>query len=294
MALPGAPSFEDKRVHMARVRGRSLLWRRVPGETHRRLVNARKKNDNYKDLVTSVRGLIRKYKERRVRREMLLREGYLWADDVELGLALVEQISLLKLFGKQTVFLQRGVDIYKAKYQGRTKLHHARHVYVGGPYDGERAEILLGDRVATLREELGKGRAAGGGSARRHGSRAPSIASVRFTSAQSRWSPSCAMGRTDGSLHFWASTGLSLDVVCEAHDASSADKKRSFEERMSLLRGAMTRGARRRASDGPRSDPVRRRSRSVERLFAQGVETGLLQRLAQVQLRGQAAPRLHA
>ncbi|MEQ9324605.1 MAG: hypothetical protein RIF41_35905, partial [Polyangiaceae bacterium] len=153
-AVPGAADFEKNRLHMSRVRGQSLLWRRVPGKRSERLQDVRDRNDAYDKLVVGVRGAIRKLKKRDARREHLLREGYLYDDDVGLALALVEQVSLPKLFEGESLFIQRGADIYELKFAKRTRFKKNRYVYVDGPWAGEKAEVLLGDRVAETREEL--------------------------------------------------------------------------------------------------------------------------------------------
>src|SRR5262245_46141192 len=45
-ALAGAPAYEEQRVQFARVRGRPMLWRRVPGEMPAELASLRKKNED--------------------------------------------------------------------------------------------------------------------------------------------------------------------------------------------------------------------------------------------------------
>lgn len=154
-ALPGTPRFEAQRVHMVRVRGKSMLWRRPPEERPEHDAFLKKKTAV--KVVRALRAKLRKFKSRnKERREYILREGYLWHHDVRLALAIVEQVSLPKIFDEKTVYLQRGVDIWKLEWRPRDKLHHERFVYMEGPFEGEKAEVLLGDRVALTREELEK------------------------------------------------------------------------------------------------------------------------------------------
>ena len=155
-ALPGAPRFEEQRVHMTRVRGKSMMWRRPPEERPEHDAFLKKKTAV--KVVRAVRAKLREFKsEEKARRAYVLREGYLWHHDVRVALAIVEQVSLPKIFEEKTVYLQRGVDIWKLEWRPRDKLHHERFVYMEGPYEGEKAEVLLGDRVALTREELEKG-----------------------------------------------------------------------------------------------------------------------------------------
>src|SRR5687768_16210450 len=54
-ALPGAPAYEEQRVQFARVRGRPMLWRTVPGQTPPELASLRKKHDDQVRLVRAVK-----------------------------------------------------------------------------------------------------------------------------------------------------------------------------------------------------------------------------------------------
>jgi len=155
-ALPGAQKFEERRVHFARVRGRALLWRREPKSNPSLPKLTRGLKRTSVSMVNAVKNLQFDNKSEERWRQVVLSEGYLWSDDVLLGLALTEQVSLTGLYEEkqQTLFVQRGVDIYELKREAGTKLHKERYVYKGGAFDGEKAEILLGDRVGKTREEL--------------------------------------------------------------------------------------------------------------------------------------------
>jgi hypothetical protein len=151
--VAGAPDFEAVRIHMARVRGRAALWRRTlprPAE----LQDVLDKNDTPPKVATALRNLIRKTKERRARQELLLREGYLWDNNVRMALALVEQVSLPNLFAEPTLYLQRGVHIYELERFSKSRFLKERYLYKDGVLAGEVAEILFGDRVSTDRATL--------------------------------------------------------------------------------------------------------------------------------------------
>ncbi|MBI4951730.1 MAG: hypothetical protein HY908_06825, partial [Myxococcales bacterium] len=153
-ALPGAPAVEKIRPEMARVRGRPLVWRRVPApapELEARIAKGK--------ALTAVRDLIHKRrKDPAALRRAVLREGYLFHEDVEVGLALVEQLSLVKLFEEPEIWLQRGALVMPLKRMPKDKQYFLpeRYVYTAGDRPGSQAEILHGDRVAVTRAEVDK------------------------------------------------------------------------------------------------------------------------------------------
>jgi len=224
--LPGTPRFEEQRVHMTRVRGKSMFWRRPP--------EARPAHDEFLKkktavkVVRAIRAKLRKFKSRREeRRDYVLREGYLWHHDVRVALALVEQVSLPKIFKEKTVYLQRGVDIWKLEWRPRDKLHHERFVYMEGPYEGEKAEVLLGDRVALTREELEE--------------TPPLHLDLRDLMDRSRFDRIKPVHLTDDALvaelrygpDVWVPalvklTGAKMDVSCEALTPELDEKKQAF------------------------------------------------------------------
>jgi hypothetical protein len=149
--LPGAPELEKQRVQLARLRGAALLWRRVPKTESPVLDRAVAKS---KTPLDAVKRLLRKNKHRAKRREIFLREGYLYCEDIEVGLALVEMIGLTSLHSEPKIHLQRGAQTYELKRMAKTRYLPVRYVYQNGPLQGETAEILFGDRVAVERQEV--------------------------------------------------------------------------------------------------------------------------------------------
>lgn len=239
-AVPGAADFEKNRLHMSRVRGQSLLWRRVPGKRSERLQDVRDRNDAYDKLVVGVRGAIRKLKKRDARREHLLREGYLYDDDVGLALALVEQVSLPKLFEGESLFIQRGADIYELKFAKRTRFKKNRYVYVDGPWAGEKAEVLLGDRVAETREELEK-------QPPLHVDLQQLMSLGTFDRLEpERFSDELLVAKVRYGPGVWVPALFELDgakgqLACEALTPELQEKKLAWEEETAIWRKAMTR-----------------------------------------------------
>lgn len=235
-ALAGTPTFEKNRVQMARVRGRAMLWRRPP-EARPRLDRIAE-NDTSVKVVRELRSELQKLKSFEKRRAFVLREGYLWHADVHMALALVEQVSLPMLFPNESkAFVQRGVDVWETKWQGATKLHHERFVYTEGPHAGEKAEVLLGDRVAATREELEASPALVidlRDLMRRHDfdrlrvdhlTDEALVAEVRY--GPDVWVPA-----------LFTLKGPRADLVCEAVDPTLAEKKAAYVGEMALVRKA--------------------------------------------------------
>lgn len=156
-ALAGLPAYEDQRVQFARVRGRSLMWRGPLPAASEVLTDALAARRKREPIVDAVRRLDRKLTNPARRREAFLREGYLFAEDPEVALALVEQLQLAKLFDERTIFLRRGVDTYELERQPKSRWYPERYLYRDGPSAGMAAEFLHGDRVASSREAIDAG-----------------------------------------------------------------------------------------------------------------------------------------
>jgi hypothetical protein len=154
-ALSGAPELEHQSTQLARVRARALLWKRAPAVPPALEKLARGKKSTIR-FVRGIKDLLDRKGSAGERRGTVLSEGYLFAHDVTLGVSLSGQVKLTRLFDEDRLFIERGVDVYELAREPATKLDGERYVYKGGLYDGERAEVLFGDRVAVTREELSR------------------------------------------------------------------------------------------------------------------------------------------
>ncbi len=238
-ALPGAPDFEKVRVHMARVRGRPALWRK-PLPRPASLDKLLEENDTAPKVAVALRNLIQKMKKREDRRALLLREGYLWDNDVRLALALVEQVSLPALFTEGTLFVQRGVDVYELERVPKTRYLKERYLYKDGPLAGETAEILFGDRVAADKAALSAETALAidlqdvvtrlpiDRIRPQHLSAKHLVADLRYGPEQ--WAP--ALFELDGTR---------ATLACEVLNSELAPRRTAFVAEQELLRKAMTR-----------------------------------------------------
>ncbi len=238
-ALAGAPGFEKVRVHMARVRGRPIYWRKSlprPAKLQRLL----DKNDTAPKLATALRNLIRKTKRRPARRDLLLREGYLFDEDVHMAMALNEQVSLANLFKDPTLYLQRGVNVIELERVPKTRYLKVRYLYKDGPLAGKRAEILVGDRVVTNRAELTDETANAvdlqdllerehfDRIKPKHLTAARLVADVRY--GPGNWAPA-----------LFALKGPHAELVCEVLNPELMPKRTAFIAERKLLRKAMIR-----------------------------------------------------
>jgi hypothetical protein len=147
-ALPGAPKFEASRAQLvARAKGEPVFFARTPeyGATtdpeviaHRlRLTTTAHSWDALATFLVQARG------RHRLARDVLLREGYLYAEDPNLAFALASLVRLEDLFGDTVVWIQRG----------ELTLHAERglkgYVFTDGPNRGEPVRLILFDRIGT-------------------------------------------------------------------------------------------------------------------------------------------------
>jgi hypothetical protein len=77
-------------------------------------------------------------------RSVLLREGYLYADQPELAFALVDLVSAQLLFSDKRIWIHRGERVLRAE---RTR--SGGYAYADGPEQGQPVRLLLFDRVGT-------------------------------------------------------------------------------------------------------------------------------------------------
>ncbi len=151
-ALPGAPTFESRRAELlGRAKGEAIVFLRAPEATTELEPRFRYLAEEARGR-TPVLGVPRALATLRyfpdAARAVFLREGYLYADSPELAAVLVDQLRIGHLFKERTVFIARGKDIF-AVTRGDWGYKHD-----DGPWKGEEAQILLGDRLARTREEL--------------------------------------------------------------------------------------------------------------------------------------------
>lgn len=147
--LPGAPGFEAERLAIfSRVKAEPVLFVQKPAfdqsVTKRiRQFRAALTTTPYAwDYVkTLVPGLAANPK---FGREVLLRDGYLYAEDPKLAYALVDHVRAHYLFDTPRIWIQRGDKTFHA-----TRDERGQYRYETGPNEGEVVRLLLLDRVGT-------------------------------------------------------------------------------------------------------------------------------------------------
>lgn len=152
-AAPGAPGFEARRAELlGRVRGAPLVWLEPPPPG---ALSGSWDPKAKKSALRLVRDLVRKHrKDPPAMRAALLRDGWVYEEDPDLALALVETARLVELFREPEIHLLRGGAVRKLRRAPRDKLAPERYVHADGEDAGAAAELLLGDRVAVEAKAL--------------------------------------------------------------------------------------------------------------------------------------------
>jgi hypothetical protein len=153
---PGVPAFEAAREEiLARAKARPVLFLRAPEPTPP-TPEARSARSAFERVSTSALSMYSAYRQlvpnARIAREVFLREGYLFADTVQVAMGLANVVKLEDLFDEAKIWIHRGAEI----------LEVARHIeagepiyrYANGAEQGQRATILFLDRVATDPSQL--------------------------------------------------------------------------------------------------------------------------------------------
>ena len=147
--LQGAPGLEARRGELfARVKSEPVFFVETPdwdpeiGPTSRVFRDKLVKTDHPWDVLKQFVPRLQYRPD--IGREILLRNGYLYAEDPELAFALVQQLGVHHLFNSEEVWIQRGDETLHARRKGVDK-----YVYIDGPTPGEPVRLLLLDRVGV-------------------------------------------------------------------------------------------------------------------------------------------------
>jgi hypothetical protein len=151
LPVPSVPLGRDRAELLGRAKAEPVIFVRAPrlsdvaepaAELYRRQIE-RSKTPGYTlhQLYKDVR------RQRSVARAVLLREGYLYAESPGMGATLVSRVELGHLFDDPELVIERGSRRFTAR-----RAERAEYEYVGGAEAGERANILLFDRVWPAKE----------------------------------------------------------------------------------------------------------------------------------------------
>jgi hypothetical protein len=152
--LPGAPRVEARRAELlARAKGEPVLFLAEPryvGQVSRGLENQRRYATRTLFPRDTVLGILRHfgglYPELR---QLLLRDGYFYADDPAAAREFTTRVALEDLFREPELVLERGAERFELR-RGE-----GRYLHAGGQLAGTRARLLLFDRVWVRGQEPG-------------------------------------------------------------------------------------------------------------------------------------------
>jgi hypothetical protein len=147
--LSGAPGLESNRARvLAYAKAEPVMFVRTP----RPDANASPAARSYRamiDRTSSPWSLIQKLTSvlamnTQLGRQVLLREGYLYAEKPDLAFALVDLVKAHHLFDTPRIWIQRGETVLTAERSAS-----GPYAYRDGPQRGQRVRLLLFDRIGT-------------------------------------------------------------------------------------------------------------------------------------------------
>jgi hypothetical protein len=155
-ALPGVPALEARRAELvARAKGESVLFLETPtaGKASSPLVEKlRQSLFGAKVAWQGLNAVTRGKRTPQELREILLTDGYLYAETPELASLLASGIVLSQLFTEPELELVRGSRTH------RLLRRKTDYVFAEGPEEGQLARLWLFDRVSVHGETLGPAR----------------------------------------------------------------------------------------------------------------------------------------
>jgi hypothetical protein len=146
--LPGAPDFDKRRLELfTRAKAEPVVMTETPQLRDEEEPSAWIRG--YRELLSktnhpwdALKPMLPKFKARpQMGRAVLLRDGYLYADEPLMAQAIVGLVGAEHLFGHDHIWVQRGENTYHAS---RKKGHY---YFTDGPSEGEEVRLLLLDRV---------------------------------------------------------------------------------------------------------------------------------------------------
>lgn len=156
--LPGAPALDAAREEiLMRAKARPVVFLQTPkASEHTALAQ-----HAWTSLSTVSQSALAFYgsyaslaRHPAIARELFLREGYLFADEVQLAMGLANAVRLEDLFEDEQIWIHRANEILEV--HRRIESSEPIYRYVTGPEQGQRATLLLLDRVAVDRAALAR------------------------------------------------------------------------------------------------------------------------------------------
>lgn len=154
--LPGVPALEAVREEiLARAKARPVLFLQTPKASERTAL-AQHAWAIFEGVRQSALAFYGSYaslaRNPAIARELLLREGYLFADEMQLAMGLANAVRLEDLFTEERIWIHRANEILEV--QRHIESGEPIYRYVSGLEQGQRATLLFLDRVAADAKEL--------------------------------------------------------------------------------------------------------------------------------------------
>lgn len=145
--LPGTPELDKQRAEtVARAKGEPVVFVRAPvhAPTNSSIIRG------YQRVLRDSRfpwDLLEQIQDRfryapRIGRQVLLRDGYLYAENPDLAWSLWEKVRLEHLFDEPGLWIERGGSVLRVVRDPKRG-----YLYADGPDQGQPARLLLFDRV---------------------------------------------------------------------------------------------------------------------------------------------------
>jgi hypothetical protein len=154
--VPGAPALEAAREEiLMRAKARPVLFLRAP-KASEHTAPARHAWTTLDAVSSSALAFYGSYaslaRNPAIARELFLREGYLYADTVQLAIGLANAVQLEDLFDEERIWIHRGGEVFQA--QRHIESGEPIFRYLDGFEKGQKAAILFLDRVAVDPNQL--------------------------------------------------------------------------------------------------------------------------------------------
>ena len=146
-AVPGAPGFESKRATLlARTKAEPVFFTETPGYGNEEVPMSVTGHRKMFEAGWNGYGVVSRILEEsdgfpRNARQVLLKNGYLYADDPDFAYSLVTLVQPHQLFGHDRIWIQRGESVVHAEKR------NGRYYYVDGPLEGKKVRLSLFDRA---------------------------------------------------------------------------------------------------------------------------------------------------
>jgi hypothetical protein len=147
-AFGEGPLEQHRERMLGRARGATTLFLRPPAKTPTSTPEAASARAWFDKQLpgTRVVRLVSRHKTRKaLLREVLLRDGYAYAEEPNDAFELEAKVTLPELFDDEPLVITRGSEEHRLRFQ-KTRWTK-EYVYDGGPHEGKKAALMFADHV---------------------------------------------------------------------------------------------------------------------------------------------------